>query len=185
MLKSLLASARPRSAVGNVSGYRCVSDCRSRGPEFDPGLVPFFRGDWSWNNLCGHSPPFCWFIQEGLLLVTSESMCTNYLLTACSSLPRKVWLGDLTVRPWPLLLTWDVKQQYKQTNLLARVFCWYTKQIFNFRPRSGPTKHQASSVVYSTVRLWKYSTHLNETTCRVKHRKINFWSISRILVKSA
>ena len=29
----------PRSAVGNVSGYRCVSDCRSRGREFDPGLV--------------------------------------------------------------------------------------------------------------------------------------------------
>ena len=29
-----------RSAVGNVSGYRCVSDCRSRGREFDPGPVP-------------------------------------------------------------------------------------------------------------------------------------------------
>ena len=35
----------PRSAVGNVSGYRCVSDCRSRGREFDPGSVPYFRGD--------------------------------------------------------------------------------------------------------------------------------------------
>ena len=28
-------------------------------------------------------------IQEGLLSVTSESMCTNYWLTACSSLPSK------------------------------------------------------------------------------------------------
>ena len=28
--------AGPRSAVGNVSGYRCVSDCRSRGREFKP-----------------------------------------------------------------------------------------------------------------------------------------------------
>ena len=36
---------KPRSAVGNVSGYRCVSDCRSRGREFDPGPVPYFRGD--------------------------------------------------------------------------------------------------------------------------------------------
>ena len=27
--------------------------------------------------------------QEGLLSVASESMCTNYWLTACSSLPRK------------------------------------------------------------------------------------------------
>ena len=35
----------PRSAVGNVSGYRCEADCRSRGREFDPGLVPYFRGD--------------------------------------------------------------------------------------------------------------------------------------------
>ena len=37
--------AGPCSAVGNVSGYRCVSDCRSRGREFDPGPVPYFRGD--------------------------------------------------------------------------------------------------------------------------------------------
>ena len=40
-----LVSDKPRSAVGNVSGYRCVSDCRSRGREFDPGPVPYFRGD--------------------------------------------------------------------------------------------------------------------------------------------
>ena len=37
--------AGPRSAVGNVSGYRCVSDCRSRGREFDPSPVPYFSGD--------------------------------------------------------------------------------------------------------------------------------------------
>ena len=33
------------SAVSNVSGYRCVFDSRSRGREFDPGPVPYFRGD--------------------------------------------------------------------------------------------------------------------------------------------
>ena len=38
-----MASTRARSAVGNVSGYRCVSDCRSRGLKFDPGPVPYFR----------------------------------------------------------------------------------------------------------------------------------------------
>ena len=32
----------PHSAVGNVSGYRCVSDCRSRGRKFDPGPVHTF-----------------------------------------------------------------------------------------------------------------------------------------------
>ena len=35
----------PHSAVGNVSAYRCLSDCRSRGREFDPGQVPYFRRD--------------------------------------------------------------------------------------------------------------------------------------------
>ena len=79
----------PRRAVCNASGNRCESDCRSRGHEFDPGPVPYFHGDWSWNNFYGHSPPFRWIIQEGLLSVTSESMCTKYWLTACSSLPRK------------------------------------------------------------------------------------------------
>ena len=40
-----MTHAGPRSAVGNMSGFRCVSDCRSRGREFDPGPVPYFRGD--------------------------------------------------------------------------------------------------------------------------------------------
>ena len=44
-IRTLNEYTGPRSAVGNVSGYRCVSDCRSRGREFDPGPVPYFRGD--------------------------------------------------------------------------------------------------------------------------------------------
>ena len=32
-----LQDTGPCSAVGNVSDYRCVSDCRSRGREFDRG----------------------------------------------------------------------------------------------------------------------------------------------------
>ena len=36
----------PRSAVGNVSGYRCVSDCRSRGREWIPARShPFVEID--------------------------------------------------------------------------------------------------------------------------------------------
>ena len=34
--------AGPRSAVGNVSGYRCESDCRSRGRKFDHGPAHTF-----------------------------------------------------------------------------------------------------------------------------------------------
>ena len=41
-LKLHIYLAGPRSAVGNVSGYRCVSDCRSRGRKFDPGPVHTF-----------------------------------------------------------------------------------------------------------------------------------------------
>ena len=33
------------STVGNMSGCRCVSDCKSRGHEVDPGQVPYFGGD--------------------------------------------------------------------------------------------------------------------------------------------
>ena len=43
-LVSKLKKTGPRSAVSNVSGYRSVSDCNSRGREFDPGPVPYFRG---------------------------------------------------------------------------------------------------------------------------------------------
>ena len=38
-------NTRPRSAVGNVSGNRCESDCRSMGRKFNPDPVSFFRGD--------------------------------------------------------------------------------------------------------------------------------------------
>ena len=35
----------PRSPVGNVSGNRCESVCKTRVREFDAGQVPYFRGD--------------------------------------------------------------------------------------------------------------------------------------------
>ena len=89
LLNVITKFSGPRSAVGNVSGNRCESDCRSRDREFNPGLVQCFPGDWSWNNFYGHSPPIRWIIQEGLLSVTRESVCTKYWLTAFSSLPRK------------------------------------------------------------------------------------------------
>ena len=62
----------PCSAVGNVSGNRCESDCRSRGRQFDPCPVLHFRGDRSWTYFYSHSPPFCWIIQEGLLSVAHK-----------------------------------------------------------------------------------------------------------------
>ena len=57
-----MLTTRPRSAVGNMSDCRYVSDYRSRGCKFDPSV------------------PSLLLIQEGLLSVTSESMCTKYHL---------------------------------------------------------------------------------------------------------
>ena len=91
------------SAFGNVSGYRCVSDCRSRGCKFDHSRVPYFCGDWSWNNFYCHSPLSCWIIQEGSLSVTSENISMKYWLTFKLA-QEKVWLGELTIPPWPILL---------------------------------------------------------------------------------
>ena len=37
---------------------------------------------------------------------------------------EKVWLGELTVPQWPKLLTWDVKQQNKQTVFGVSIKAW-------------------------------------------------------------
>ena len=42
---TLQKQAQTRSTVGNVSDCRYVSDCISRGHEFDFGQVPYFRGN--------------------------------------------------------------------------------------------------------------------------------------------
>ena len=64
--------------VGNVSG----NGCRSRGREFDPGLVPYIREDWSWNNFYSHSPPFRWIIQKGLSSVTRKKYVHEVLVNS-------------------------------------------------------------------------------------------------------
>ena len=75
-----------RSAFGNVSGYSCDFDCRSRGHKFDTVRSnTFVEIDREIVSsvilLClGH------IIQEGLLPVTSESICMKY------------WLGKSVVR---------------------------------------------------------------------------------------
>ena len=78
--------AGPHSAVGKVSGYRCESACRSRGGEFDPGPVPYFRGDWSWSNFYGHSPPSAESFKKGCCQLQAKVCArgTGYpLVQAC------------------------------------------------------------------------------------------------------
>ena len=79
----------PRSAVGNVSGYRCVSDCNpgvaSSFPALSHTFVEIDHEIISTVILLPSADSF----KKGCLSVTSESMCTNYWLSACSSLHRK------------------------------------------------------------------------------------------------
>ena len=82
----------PRSAVGNVSGYRCVSDCRSRGREFDPGPAPYFRG----NSTVILLLPL---IHSRRIVVSYKRKYVHELLVNRLFKPaqEKVWLGELTV----------------------------------------------------------------------------------------
>ena len=58
-LSSHLTTLFPGAGLRKSSRY--VSDCWSRGHEFNPGPVQYFCGDWSWNHFYCHSPPFHWF----------------------------------------------------------------------------------------------------------------------------
>ena len=85
-------------AVGNVSGYRCESDCRSRGREFDPGPVLYFCGVWSWNNFYGHSPPFHWNHSRRFVVSYRGKYVHEVLVNRLfKPAQEKVWLGKLTV----------------------------------------------------------------------------------------
>ena len=83
-----LGNTGPRRAVGNVSGWRYVSDWRSRDNMFGPGPVPYFRGDWSWNNFCGRSPPFC-SCKKGCCQLQAKVCVQSTGLLLSQACPRK------------------------------------------------------------------------------------------------
>ena len=104
------------------------------------------------------SPPFRWFIQEGLLPVTSESMCRKFWLTACSCLPRKkVCFGGLTV-PHDHSC-WLGRKAPKQTNkqtqkysktLITGHLCSMLIIFYMFEIRQMHKKHKNSSMAVAT-----------------------------------
>ena len=106
----------PRSAVCNVSGYICVYDCRSRGCEFYPGPVPYFCGNWSWNNFYGLSPlPLNESFKKCCCQLRAK-VCARRtgkpLVQVCPGKSMVRWT-DLPVMT--IAVDWDVKQQNKQT----------------------------------------------------------------------
>ena len=80
---ALKVLTRLLSAVGNMSGYTCVSDCRSGGREFvwSHNCIEIDHEIISMVILLPSADSFKVFLSA-----TSESMCTKYLLTTCSSL---------------------------------------------------------------------------------------------------
>ena len=81
---ALKVLTRLLSAVGNMSGYTCVSDCRSGGQEFvwSHNCIEIDHEIISMVILLPSADSF----KKVFLSATSESMCTKYLLTTCSSL---------------------------------------------------------------------------------------------------
>ena len=85
-----------RSAVGNVSDPRYMSDCRSRGCELDPGPVPYFRGD-------DHEMiSTAIFLPSGYsrrVAVSYKRKYVHEVLVNClvKLAQEKVWLGELIV----------------------------------------------------------------------------------------
>ena len=98
------------SAVGNVSGYRCMSDCRSRGREFDP----FVEID---HEIISAIILLLPLIHSRRVVVSYKRKYVHKLLVNRLFKPaqEKVWLGELTV---PVDLGRKAtKQTNKQTNL--------------------------------------------------------------------
>ena len=90
MMRLIKPCTGPRSAVGNVSGNRWESDCRSRGRELDPGLVPitFVEIDHEIISMVILLPSAESF-KKGCCQLQVKVCARGTGLTACSSLPRK------------------------------------------------------------------------------------------------
>ena len=87
----------PRSAVGKVSGYRCVSDCRSRGASSIPARShTFVEID---HELFLRSFSALPLIHSRRVVVSYKRKYVHKLLVNCLFKPaqEKVWLGELTV----------------------------------------------------------------------------------------
>ena len=68
------------------------TNCKTTGREFDPGPVPYFRGDVPYNILYGYSPPS---IDSRRVVVSYKQKYVHKVLVNCLVMltQEKVWLG--------------------------------------------------------------------------------------------
>ena len=128
-----------------------MSDCSSRGRKFDPGPVPYFRGDGSWNNIYGHSPPL---IHSRRVTVSYNQKYVHevlvnhlFLLAQEKSVVRWIDCPDMT-----LAVYWDIKQQTSKT-MEQSVVRWtdcpdMTKAV------DWGVNHQTRQTNKSRMRMW-------------------------------
>ena len=106
-----------------------MSDCRSRGREFDSGPVPILLLRLIMKyNFYGHSPPFHWLIQEGLYKRKFEhEVFVNHLVKLAKEKSVVRW----TDHPYmTIAVDWDIKHQTepKCVDLVGRFFFLLSKQ---------------------------------------------------------
>ena len=99
-------------AVGNMSGCRCISDCRSRGGKIDPGLVPYFDEIVSTVILLPYHDSFkkgCCQLQAKVYAQSTSTINGLFKLSQEKSAVRWTDHPNMTIA-----VDWDVKQQTKR-----------------------------------------------------------------------
>ena len=90
-----MTSTGPRSGVGNVSGYRCVSDCRPKGREFYLLSWRLINKIISTVIFLPSAEPF----KEGYCHLQAKVCARSTGEPFVQGCQEKVWLCELTIPP--------------------------------------------------------------------------------------
>ena len=106
----MLQNTGPYSLVGSNA------DCTSSGSQFDSGLVLYFDGDWSWNNLYGHSPPST-DSRRDVVSYKRKYVLKVPVIRLIKLVHEKVWLDELTL-DMSTAVDRDINNKNLQTKVL-------------------------------------------------------------------
>ena len=142
-------------------GPRCTVssefDCRSRGHEFIPGLIPNFCGDWSWNHFYGHSPP----------LADSWKAVISYKYV------HKVLVNHLLVKL--AQMNWPSRHDHS---------CWLGRKTSN-QPTKTWQKYlmTVNEMIYLECSIFQLTSHMQELL-NTAYSKFDVWQSRRLTKKS-
>ena len=109
------------------SAVSSESDGKSRGLMFDHGPVPYFRGDWSWNNFYCQSPPSADSrrVDVSYKWKYVHKVLVNHLVKLAHEKSLVWWTGHLDMT---ITVVWVVKPQTKQNK--HTILLYILKQSF-------------------------------------------------------